>query len=168
MAKLKIEGDIEKLIAYKVITSITGTISDRAKRKYERLGKEASERFKANQEIPDTSGLIGKLDWSDKAVSAARKISLGIQEFSNRYPEYGKILEETIKKHRKVRRAYLEFGLKEGKKLDKEIYIEIIKEVIEGISNENALKFYNVLVEIDKELQKKKKPMGLYTLLLPE
>jgi len=169
MGKLGIERDVEKLIAYKLITSLTGTISDRAKRKYDNLGKEASERFKRKQVIPETSNLVGRLNWDDKAVSGARKVSLGIEEFNNKYPKYGKILAEIIQKHREVRRAYLEFGLKKGKELDEEIYIEVIKETIAGISDENALKFYNILVDINKDLSKtKKKTQGLYTLLLPE
>jgi len=169
MAKREIERNVEKLIAYKLITSITGTISDRTKRKYDKLGKETSERFKAKQVIPETSNLVGKLGWDDKAVSGARKILLGIEEFNNKYPKYGKILAETIQKHRGVRRAYLEFGLKKGKELDEEIYIEAIKETIEGVSDENALKFYNILVDINKDLRKtRKKAEALYTLLLPE
>lgn len=169
MAKREIEKNVEKLIAYKLITSITGTISDRAKRKYEKIAKSAYERFKAKQSIPETSDLVAKLTWDDKAVSMARKISLGMEEFNNKYPKYGKILAEMIKKHREVRRAYLEFGLKKGKELDEGIYIEVIKETIEGISDEKAKKFYDLLNEINKELKKtKKKPEGLYTLLLPE
>lgn len=169
MVKREIEKDVERLIAYKLITSITGTISDRAKRKYEGLGDETSEKFKTKQAIPETSDLVAKLKWDDKAVSAARKISLGTEEFTTKYPKYGKILAETIQKHREVRRAYLEFGLKEGKELDEEIYVEVIKEVIEGISDEKAKRFYGVLREISEELDKKKKKKeGLYTLLLPE
>jgi hypothetical protein len=40
--KKQIEKNTEDLIAYKEITSTTGTISDRAKRKYEKVGQENS------------------------------------------------------------------------------------------------------------------------------
>lgn len=161
----KLEEDVQKLIAYKLITSITGTISDRTKRKYEKIGVDISEDFKNKKKLPKDSYLIAELKWSDEAMNKARKISLGIEEFRQAYPEYGKILDETIEKHKKVRRDYLEFGLKEGD-LPENIYLSVIKELDKEISDTEAKQFYNIIKKLSKKL--KKKENGLQKLLLPE
>jgi len=164
----KLEENVERLIAYKLVTSVTGTISDRAKRKYEKIGEEIGEKFKDKQKLPENSYLIAQLRWSDEAINKARKISLALEEFRQEYPDYGKILDEKIEKHREVRRAYLQFGLKEGD-LPENIYLEVIKEVVSGVSDEKAKEFYRVIKEISQALKKdKKKDKGLQELLLPE
>ena len=161
----KLEEDTQKLIAYKLITSITGTISDRAKRKYEKIGIYIGGKLKGAQKIPEDSNLRMDLKWSDEAVGWARKMSLGIREFKNEYPKYGKLLEEKIAKHKDGRRAYLEFGLKKGK-IPEEIYLEVINEIIPGISETKAKEFYNFIKELNQALKKKER--GLQKFLLPE
>jgi len=168
MAKRKIEKNIEKLIVYKNIASVTGSISDRAKRRYDKVGEETCKRLKSRQIVSEDSGLVARLGWSDDAVSWARNISLALEEFKQKYPKYGERLQEIIGKHREVRRNYLEFGLKEGD-LVEEIYIESIKEIIEGISDERAKKFYEIIIKLKEELgKKKKKKQGLFKYHLPE
>lgn len=161
----KLEESVQKLIVYKLVTSVTGTISDRAKRKYEKVGEEIGDKFKNKQKLPEDSYLAAELKWSDEAVNWARKQSLGIEEFKQEYPKYGKILDDKIKKHREVRRAYLEFGIKEGD-LPEEVYLEVIKDLVKGINDEEAKEFYNLLKELNKSLKKDEK--GLQRLLLPE
>jgi len=161
----QLEESVQKLIAYKLITSITGTVSDRAKRKYEKIGEEVGNKFKEKQRLPENSYLIAELKWSDEAVNWARKMSLGIEEFKQAYPESGKLLDKSIEKHREVRRAYLEFGIKEGD-LPESIYLEVIKELDKDISDTEAKQFYSIIKKLNKKLKGKEK--GLQKFLLPE
>jgi len=150
------------LIAYKFITSITGRISDRAKRVYERLGKEASERLKEKEKLPEKSDLILRLKWSDEAVAWQRKITLALEEFKQVNPEAYEQFEKIREKHKAVRRAYLEFG----GEIQDEIYVGAIKGVIKGITDRDAIAFFNRLKVTNKVLGKDEE--GLQKLLLPE
>ena len=161
----KLEEDVQKLMVYKLITSIPGIISDRAKRKYEKIGVEIGEKFKNKQKLPENSSLIAELKWSDEAINWARKMSLGIEEFKQAYPKYGEKLGEMIQKHKEVRRAYLEFGIRRGY-LPESICLEVIRDVIPGIDDKKAREFYNFIKELKEVLGKKEK--GLQKLLLPE
>jgi len=165
MAKRILEEQTERLIAYKFLTSTTGRISDRAKRKYEKRGEEVGKRLKEGDRIPESSPLILNLRWSDRAVSYARNISLALEEFRQVNPEAYQQFQEILSKHRSVRRAYLEFG----GEIPDEVYISVIREVVgeEKISEEEARAFYNSLHRIGEGL-KKKREEGLSTLLLPE
>lgn len=166
MEKLnKLEGNAQKLMAYKLVTSVTGIISDKAKRKYEKIGSDIGGKLKNNQRLPEDSNLIVDLKWSDEAVNWARKLNLGIEEFKQDYPKQGEILQEYIEKHRNVRRAYLEFGLKSGD-LPERVYLDVIKEIIPEISEAKAKEFYNLIKELNQTLKKKEK--GLQRFLLPE
>ena len=57
--KTRLEDFAEKLMAYKLLTSVTGTISDRAKRTYEKVGDEASKILKTKRNSVFTIGWIG-------------------------------------------------------------------------------------------------------------
>ncbi len=164
MAKKRLVELAERLIAGKFLTSITGRISDRAKRKYEKIGVEAGERLKQKDRIPEGSGVVLDLKWNDKAVSYARNFALALKEFEQVNPEAYQQFQEILGKHRSVRRAYLEFG----GEIPGEIYIQIIREIIgEGkISDEEARDFYNSLYTVAEKLRGRKE--GLSKLLLPE
>lgn len=162
MGKTKLEEAVERMIVLKEITSPSGSLSDRTKREYEKVGKEVCERLKERQTLPENSNLIANLAWSDKAAAWARKITLGIKEFKQEYPEHGKILEEIIQKHRDVRRAKIEFGTREGP-LPEEMYIEIIREC--GVDDYNkAKRLYRALVKDDPLETREPK----YEFLVPE
>jgi hypothetical protein len=152
----KLEENAEKFIAYKLVTSVSGIISDRAKRKYEKLGEYIGEKLKTKGGLSEKTNLYFNLKWSDDAANWARKLSLGIEEFKQEFPEYGQILEEKISKHREIRRAYLEYGVKHGD-ISEEVYTDVIKEVIPGITDSKAKTFYNFLKEVEIHLRKKNK-----------
>ncbi len=163
--KNKLEQVVERMVAFKTLTSPTGSFSDKSKRRLENSGKEAYERLKEveNHCLPKDSNLVGRLRWSDEAVKGARAIRLGIDEFTQKHPRYGKILKESISKHRQIRRAYVEFGVREGD-LPVEFYVDVIKEC--GITDERvALDLYKTIVEMSKQLGKKEE---VYSFLVPE
>jgi len=165
MSKRKLEQQAEELIAYKLITSTTGSISDRAKRKYEKVGEEAAERLKNRDSLPEDSNLVISLGWSDESASWARKINLAIEEFKQTYPDQGKILQEIIDKHRSFRRGYIQFGVKQGE-LPKDVYTSAVQSIFPDASAEEAEKFYEFVTLSNRLL--KKKAEGLQKIILPE
>lgn len=161
MAKTILYELAKKIISYKFLTSITGSISDRAKRRYEKLAKEAGERLKKKDSLPEDSELILNLIWDDKAVSSARNYTLALEEFKQKNPEAYIQFDEILKKHRTVRRAQLEFGGRVSEKY----YIKVIQEIMPDLSEGGARLLYGSLLNTQKTLKKKK---GLTTFLLPE
>jgi cell fate (sporulation/competence/biofilm development) regulator YlbF (YheA/YmcA/DUF963 family) len=158
---MKLREYAQEIIAYKFLTSITGKISDRAKRRFEKSGQEASERLKAKETLKD-SDLILSLRWSDEAINWARKINLALEEFKQTNPKAYEQFEEIRDKHKDVRRAYLEFG----GEIPDEHYVRVIQEIIPEMSKRDSVVFYNKLKIADRVLSKEEK--GLQSFLLPE
>ncbi|MBU2104390.1 MAG: hypothetical protein KKF67_01265 [Nanoarchaeota archaeon] len=165
MAKSKLENFARDLIILKSITSTTGTVSDRAKRKYEKVGVDSSELLKEKRCLPEDSQFSLDLKWSDQAPSWARKLTLALEEFKQVNLEAYQQFEEIRKKHKKVRRAYLEFGLIKGD-LPEEDYLDAIKGLIKGLNDNEVRNVYDSIRILDESLKKKKK--FTETLLLPE
>lgn len=163
MAKKKIlYGMTEELVVNKFFTSITGRLSDRAKRIYESIGQKAADRWKKGDRLPEDSDLTLKLGWNDKDLNKARSINLALEEFKQENPKGYKQLKEMIDKHRSVRRATLTFG----GNVSQGVYIRAIQNVIGGIDEREAIAFYEKLVFAEESLGKK--TGGLTDYLLPE
>jgi hypothetical protein len=162
----KLESYARALITYKFITSSPGTFSDRAKRRYDKTGLNASLMLKEKEEIPKDSQFILSLKYSDEATNWARKLSLALEEFKQVNPKAYKQFQGIRRKHRDVRRYYLEFGLKKGKQLPEEDYIEAIKNIVKGLGEREAKNVCDSVKILDTALKKKKK--SVETLLLPE
>ncbi|GIU68329.1 MAG: hypothetical protein KatS3mg001_179 [Candidatus Pacearchaeota archaeon] len=158
----KLEEETSKLIIYKNISSTTGRISDRARRKLEKSSQEIYNLLKRRKGTElHTPEILIRLSWSDEASNWARNISLALEELKQEDPEAYKRVEEKIKKHRSTRRAYLEF---EGKAIE-ELYIVIIQELLQCPSYEEAREIYRALLKMEEFLGKKE---GLQKVLLPE
>ena len=154
---LKLE-EAKRLVALKLLTSSTGSFSDRAKRIFETTREEIGDHLKkTHRELKDSkdSDLVVRLGWSDEAVTGARKISLAIDEFKQKYPESGEKLQEIIDIHRSQRRAYLEFG---GHVPD-EVYIGIVREILgDNVDYRQANEIYLTIFHIGKILKKDGEP----------
>ncbi|MEK6840566.1 MAG: hypothetical protein AABX79_01285 [Nanoarchaeota archaeon] len=156
-----LEDDTRKLIALKLLASASGSFGDRANRRFEQVREDLGKRLKKGTALPEDSELLLKLSWDDEAVKGARKISLGIEEFKQKYPEEGKTLQEIINKHRTTRRAYLKFG----GVVEEEIYIAIIREVMGKITYDTAREIYGTINSMAKVLGKEE---GVQESLLSE
>ena len=144
--------EAKRLVALKLLTSSTGSFSDRAKRIFETTREEIGDHLKKTHRELKDSNLVVRLGWSDEAVTGARKISLAIDEFKQKYPEYGEKLQELIDIHRSQRRAYLEFG---GYVSDK-VYIGIVREILgkDDVSYNQANEIYLTIFNIGKIFKK--------------
>ena len=107
----------------------------------------------------------GRLFWEDTKNQKA--ISLGIKEFEDKYPEFGKKLKEIIDLHRSSRRAYIEFDMVSGKNLLEEFYVETIMNLGKEFTRSRAEKLYESLSQFWNVLGRKK-PDEKYSILLPE
>jgi hypothetical protein len=158
----KLEDEVLKLTVYRRISSTSGRLSDRARRRLEKTSQEIYRIIKRREEKEFSSDSVYlKLSWSDEAPNWARNISLALEELKQEDPEAYKKIEEKIKKHRLTRRAYLEF---DGKDIE-ELYIVIIQELLEGTNYDEAREIYMTLVKMEELLGKKE---GLQKILLPE
>jgi len=159
---VKLEELIKSMVAHKVITSTTGSLSDRAKRKMGKAGKEAYDILKRRKRKTAILGDVEvSLRWSDGQAAWARNLNLAIEEFKQKYKKPGEELDKIIAKHRKVRRAYLEF---EGE-VSKEFYVEAICDIMKKIPPQEAEQIYNSILIMEKGLKKQKGPNYL---ILPE
>ncbi|MBI3623380.1 hypothetical protein HY212_04870 [Candidatus Pacearchaeota archaeon] len=158
MAKTKLEEAVENMIAFKVITSTTGSISDRAKRKLELFSRDVYDRLKKDEGFSEDSIVEARIRWEDKL--AAKGMKLGIDEFKQQYPKEGEILQQIIDTHRGARRAYIDFNSSE--ELPQDFYLKVIQSF--GITPRQAIKVYEAVTIFQESLGKK----GPYNFLLPE
>ena len=159
---VKLEELTKSLIAHKFITSTTGSLSDRAKRRMEKAGEEIYHILKnrKNKIVNIGETKIG-LKWGDETTQWIRAISLALEEFKQTNPKAYEQLEEIRKKHKISRRAYLEF---EGN-LPEEIYFQIIHDIVGNINYGQAEQIYRAIFILGKGFGKEK---GINRFTLPE
>jgi RNAse (barnase) inhibitor barstar len=159
----KLEEETRKLIALKLLSSVSSSFSDRAKRRFEKKRDYLGERLKRKGELPKDFGLDLELRWDDVAVNQARAINLSLAEFKDVNREaYAQFLR-IRRKHKDVRRAYLEFG----GEVDEDVYVGIVRDIMgKEVDSEQAERIYNNVVEMGELLGKERG--GSYTALLPE
>ncbi|MBA7595915.1 hypothetical protein ES703_02881 [subsurface metagenome] len=159
---VKLEELTKSLLAHKLITSTTGSLSDRAERRMIRAAEKAYDILKKRKSTVTNIGemKIG-VRWSNDQAAWARNINLALEEFRQEHPKWGTVLDETIAKHREVRRAYVKF---EGE-IPEEFYIEAICDVMKGTTSQEAGKIYRSILVMEKRLKKKRGPNYV---ILPE
>jgi hypothetical protein len=168
MVKSKLEQAIENMIILKRVTSPSGTVSDRAKRLFDKQAEDAAKRLKNRQELPENSHLTAR--YRIKNQSRARGMRLGIERFKQEYEEEGPVLQSYIDEQREVRMSHIEFGIDPEHDLEREFYVEVIKSLggrSGDITDEMAEQWYEALSISWDRIGRVKTP-GHYELLLPE
>lgn len=122
----KLEEKARRLVALWLMKSTTSSFGDRAGRRFDKTREEIGGRLKEGDKLPEDSELVLRLGWRDEAATGARKTNLALKEFGQVNPEALEQLQGIIKKHRQVRRAYVEFG----GEVSEEVYIKIIREIM--------------------------------------
>ncbi len=159
-----ITATAEELVAIKrleiPITSLHNKLEGRLEKYAEALKKRLVERETLQK---DETNLVADLRWEDK--KAARGMALGIREFEQRYPEYGKILREIINEHRTSRRAYVVFGTR-NEDVPYEVYANLMQDL--GIKDEGLMRrVYDVCRDLRSNFGKEV-DSGLHEKLMPE
>ncbi len=75
----------------------------------------------------------------------------GVAAFSEKYPQYGRILKRMIEKKRTEKDRYLEFGMNTGKKLALQDYVSVMTGL--GLTGKQAIGMYPGIVEASRKLQ---------------
>lgn len=84
----------------------------------------------------------------------ARGMREGIEEFSKKFPQYGRILEGLIAEKRVESETHLYFGLQEGRRLTADDYMGVMQNL--GFTESTSRSLYPELMEISRNLSKKR------------
>ena len=84
----------------------------------------------------------------------ARGMRDGIEEFANRHPQYGKILNGIIEEKRVERETYLYFGVQPGCRLTADDYMGVMQSL--GFTEGTARSLYPELMDISYKLSRKR------------
>ena len=84
----------------------------------------------------------------------SRDMRTGVEEFCAEYPQYGKILNGYIEQERVKRETHLSFGMQPGKRLTQGDYMDVMIDM--GLTEQRAAEFYPVVMEISRNLAKKR------------
>ncbi|MDO8556357.1 MAG: hypothetical protein Q7R96_04265 [Nanoarchaeota archaeon] len=87
-------------------------------------------------------------------VEKARGTREGIDAFSQKFPNYGKILEGLIQEKRKERETHLYFGINEGRRLTSGDYMGVMKNL--GFSEARAEGLYQELMGVSRTLSRQR------------
>ncbi|MEW6063209.1 MAG: hypothetical protein AB1571_02470 [Nanoarchaeota archaeon] len=158
--RTEIERYVRNMVAFDIMEKPLSSLGDRVKRRKEKAAKEIADLLKEGEEKEERIFVrIEKLD-----EEKARTLKEGIDEFSNKYPKYGKILNDLIEEKRTRKNKYLIFGLNEGYRLGVEDYIRVMIDI--GFTREEAGAVYPHIKEAYIRLKlaksKDKKPIEDY------
>jgi hypothetical protein len=78
----------------------------------------------------------------------------GVEEFTQRYPRYGAILNGLIEEERALRETHLDFGVNPGCKLTSEDYMNVMRNL--GFSEQTSERLYPELMKISNSLSRKR------------
>lgn len=168
MARKNLDDAVESLIAHKELKSTLGSMDDRVARRYDKVGKGAyTALIELRKRQEDFQGELthAALRWEEEKLAAARALRLAIEEFKEKYPEHGGILESMIQRQRTERRPHIAFGLNEGCELPVEAYFMVLESI--GIRRDVAEKLYYPLMEAGNLLRKGGEERN-YSLLVKE
>ncbi|MEK6846863.1 MAG: hypothetical protein AABY16_01705 [Nanoarchaeota archaeon] len=84
----------------------------------------------------------------------ARGMREGVEEFSRKFPQYGKILDGIIEEKRVERETHLYFGIQEGRRLTADDYMGVMQNL--GFTESTARSLYPELMEISRNLSRKR------------
>src|SRR3989344_6135855 len=78
----------------------------------------------------DSQNFVGERCYArieSEDLMKARGMRDGIEEFASRYPQYGKILNGIIEEKRVERETHLYFGIREGRRLTADDYMDVMQ-----------------------------------------
>ena len=96
--------------------------------------------------------VYARVEYEEK--EKARGIREGVDEFSKKFPQYGKILNGIIEEKRVERETHLYFGLQEGRRLTADDYMGVMKNL--GFTEVTARSLYPELMDISRNLSRKR------------
>ncbi len=89
---------------------------------------------------------------TENTAQKAKGMRAAINEFSEKFPEYGVILEGMINEQRTEKEIALCFGVNSGCKLTAQDYMEVMTNL--GFNERNAIRVYPELMDASRKLSK--------------
>jgi hypothetical protein len=87
-------------------------------------------------------------------LQKAKGMKEGVEQFCEKFPQYGKILQGMIEEERVVRETHLYFGTNEGRRLTADDYLTVMADL--GFGEASARSLYHELIEISRNLSRKR------------
>lgn len=158
MRKTLVTNETENLIAYHTLKSGFDIMCKRAQRKLTPTAQSVYERLKKGQKI---QGSPVKANYRFENYDKSRTLTEGINEFEQRFPEYGEQLKTIIEETRKTKRRYLTFSKTD--ELPQEVYQNALESI--GIPEHMRESMLENILEISDSFSKKRKD-GLTEILI--
>ncbi|MDA3854855.1 MAG: hypothetical protein PF569_01255 [Candidatus Woesearchaeota archaeon] len=156
--KTLITNETENLIAYHALKSGFDIMCKRAQRKLTPTAESVYERLKKGQKI---QGSPVTANYRFENYDKSRTLTEGINEFSQRFPQYGEKLKTIIDETRKTKRRYLTFSATD--ELPENIYQGALESI--GIPEHMRDSMLENILEISDKFSKKRKD-GLTEILI--
>tara|TARA_Y100000310_G_scaffold345263_1_gene463198 strand:+ start:976 stop:1461 length:486 start_codon:yes stop_codon:yes gene_type:complete len=151
MTSQEIEKQIIELVATERIYRPISSIEGKLKRMRPKLAKaieltEHKQKFKGDR-------AYAKVQIIDN-TKKARTLKEAVNEFANKYPKQGEILQKIIDRTRKVKESNLYFGVYEGCRLTADDYLGVMTNM--GFTEATASRLYPELMNISHKMARKK------------
>jgi len=147
----KIEKKVIEVIAtdrvYKTISSMSGKLD----RKRPKLAKAIDLSDFDNRFVGERA--YARVE-TDDTMKKSRTLRKAIDEFAEKYPRHGKILNGMIEEERAARETCLYFGVNEGCKLTADDYIGVMTDL--GFTQATAIRLYPELMDESRKLARKR------------
>tara|TARA_Y100000034_G_C6775935_1_gene346476 strand:+ start:132 stop:602 length:471 start_codon:yes stop_codon:yes gene_type:complete len=147
---METEKQILELIAVDRLDIPVSSLSGKLKRKKPVMAKSIDmEQYDGNFE---TDRVYARVETEN--LLKAKSMRGAVDEFSEKHPKYGKILEGIIKKKRDKSETHLYFGMHEDKKLTSSDYVGVMRDL--GFSEHQARRLYPQMMEFSHKLNRKR------------
>ncbi|MEM3405415.1 MAG: hypothetical protein QW117_00345 [Candidatus Pacearchaeota archaeon] len=143
MAKrTEIEKYVRWMIASDILYRTIKNLGEKGMRRLNKTAKNIADLIEKKEEIGER--IIAKIEELTEE-RRARTMKEGIEEFSKKYPQYGKILKGIIEEKRLERNKYLVYALKPSFTLAEEDYLQVIMDL--GFDRREASAIYPHILE---------------------
>ena len=146
---MELERKVLELIAMDRIEMPISSLSGKLKRQKPKFAKEIDLNGKA---VYDGERCYARIKKED--LEKARGIREGVEEFSKKFPNYGKILNGLIEEKRKEKETHLYFGMNPGSRITADDYREVMTNL--GFTPAMAEDLYPALMDVSRKLSKKR------------
>jgi|SRR3989344_3283086 len=146
---MELERKVLELIAMDRIEMPISSLSGKLKRQKPKFAKEIDLNGKA---VYDGERCYARIKKED--LEKARGIREGVEEFSKKFPNYGKILNGLIEEKRKEKETHLYFGMYENCRLTEADYIGVMQNL--GFTETGARNLYPELMQVSRNLSRKR------------
>lgn len=162
--KNKITIATENLVAYRRINMPLASLYKKAERRMDPIANSIYKMLVKGYQMSEGARVIADIETKRKEARA-RTIREAVDEFKEKHPKYGEVLEKLIQEKRKKKTTYLVYGRVGEEDLPQMAYISVLKELDPNLTTTQATTLYQSLSYVADKLEAKKKE-GLERILI--